>query len=140
MKKILTLFIYGLGFSESTIGNAYNLAKTPTFDKVFYEYPSCELSASGIDVGLSENQPGNSVVGYETITSGEIIKQKSLHASDFTDIDNLATNTPIKNALESVKQSGGTIHIAGVMSDGGIISNIQDTLNLIEFLKNQNIL
>lgn len=139
MKKILTLFVDGLGFSENTIGNAYSMAKTPTFDKVFYEYPSCELAASGEEVGLSENQPGNSVVGYETITSGEIIKQKSLHASDFTDIDNLATNTPIKNMLENIKNSNGTIHIAGVMSDGGVMSNIQDTLNLIEFLKTQNI-
>lgn len=139
MKKILTLFIDGIGFSENAIGNAYSIAKTPTFDKVFYEYPSCELSASGVDVGLSENQPGNNVVGYETITSGEIIKQKSLNAKDFTDIDNLATNTPIKTMIEKVKKSGGTIHIAGVMSDGGIVSNIQDTLNLIEFLKTQNI-
>ena len=139
MKKILTLFVDGIGFSANSIGNAYSIAKTPTFDKVFYEYPSCELSASGTDVGLSENQPGNNVVGYETITSGEIIKQKSLHATDFTDIDNLATNTPIKNLLEKVRNSDGTIHIMGVMSDGGLISNIQDTINLIEFLKTQGI-
>ena len=139
MKKILTLIIDGIGFNDGDEGNAFKAAKTETFDKVFNEYPFAKLEASGEAIGLSENQPGNSTIGYETITSGQKLRQKSSYATDFTDIDSLATNTPIKNMIEHIKEKDSTLHIMGLMSDGGVNSNIKDTINVINFLKTQNI-
>ena len=86
MKKILTLIVDGLGLSDSEAGNAVKDAKTPTLDKLFKEYPSCTLEASGPALGLNEGAPGNNIVGYETLTFGKKLKQRSLYANEFMDI------------------------------------------------------
>lgn len=139
MKKILTLVVDGLGLSDTEKGNAVKNAHTPTLDKLFKEYPSCTLEASGPALGLNEGAPGNNIVGYETLTFGKKLKQRSLYAKEFMDIDNLSTNSEIKNMVEHIRKNKSVLHIMGIMSDGEINSNIEDTLNLIEFLKNQNI-
>lgn len=139
MKKILTLIIDGIGISDKEKGNALKKANMPNFNRLLNDYPNVKISASGSSVGLSEGQAGNSKVGYETISAGQIIKQKSSFADEAVEKDNLATNISIKNLIEKVKKNKSTIHVMGLMSDGGVSSNINNTVKLLNFLKTQDV-
>lgn len=139
MKKILTLIIDGFGVREEEEGNAVKAAKMPNYEMLLSKYPHSLLDASGKAVGLPDGQAGNEVVGYETLAAGQILKQRSSYVHEFVDKDNLATNSAIKTAVEHVKKHRSTLHIIGLMSDGGITSNIEDTIKIIEFLKTQEI-
>ena len=59
--------------------------------------------------------------------------------NEFVDVDSLATNPALKDAVEFAKKHRSTIHIIGLMSDGGISSNIKDTIKIIEYLKTQKV-
>lgn len=139
MKKILTLVVDGLGYSDKENGNAWKNAKTPNLDSMFDKYPHSLLEASGVSVGQPEGQVGNETVGYLTLASGQILKQRSSFVRDFVETDNLATNTELKAAVEHVKKHQSTIHIIGLMSDGGISSSIDDIIKIIDFLKTQEV-
>ncbi len=139
MKKILTLIIDGFGINESTVGNAISAANMPNYRTLLEKYPNTTLDASGPAVGLREGQAGNEIVGYKTISAGQILKQRSSFVNEFSDMDNLATNTAIRSAIEHVKKHKSRLHIIGLMSDGGINSNIEDTINIINHLKTENI-
>jgi len=139
MKKILTLVLDGIGISEEENGNAFRQANTPNYDSLIEKYPHSQLEASGKKVGLPEGQAGNATVGYMTLAAGQVLKQHSSFVHDFVDEDSLATNTALKDAIEHVKKKKSTMHIIGLMSDGGKNSNIDDILKIINFLKNQEI-
>ena len=139
MKKILMVMLDGIGLSDKYEGNAFKNANMKNFNKLYEDYPHANIDCSGEVVGLPKGQAGNDMIGYMTLASGEIIKQRSSFVRDFTDIDSLATNPVLKSAIEQVKKKKSTFHIIGLMSDGGINSNIDDVINIIEFLKTQDI-
>ena len=139
MKKILMITIDGIGLSDKEEGNALKKANMKNFNELFNNYPHASIDCSGVSVGLPAGQPGNETIGYMTLASGEIMKQRSSFVRDFTDIDSLATNPVLKNAIEQVKKKKSMFHIIGLISDGGINSNIDDVINIIEFLKKQDI-
>lgn len=139
MKKILTLIIDGIGMNEKEEGNALRKASMPNFSELIEKYPNVSLEASGVSVGLREDQPGNEEVGYKTIGAGQMIKQRSSFMNDFADVDSLATNQALKETVEYARKHKSTIHIMGLMSDAGISSNIKDTIKIIEYLKTQKV-
>lgn len=139
MKKILMIMLDGIGVRNNVDGNALKAANMPNFNMLLEKYPHSLLDVSGECVGLTENQAGNAEVGYRTLASGKVIKQKSSYVHDFVDEDVLATNPAIKDAIEQVKKHKSTIHIVGLMSDGGITSNIDDTIKIIDFFKKQEV-
>lgn len=139
MKKILTLVVDGLGVNSKIDGNALEVAKMPNYKELLEAYPHSELEASGVSVGLREGQPGNETVGYKTIGAGQVLRQKSSYVNEFVDVDSLATNESLKNAIEHAKKLRSTVHVMGLMSDGGISSNINDTIQIIDYIKKQGV-
>ena len=90
MKKPVVLTIMdGFGINPETKGNAIKAAKTPRLDKIFAEWPTTQIGASGMDVGLPDGQMGNSEVGHTNIGAGRIVYQeltritKSIKDGDF---------------------------------------------------------
>ena len=71
--KVLLVILDGWGLSPNDHGNAPFLAKTPVLDNIYANYPKTSLSASGLEVGLSVGEPGNSEVGHTNIGSGRIV-------------------------------------------------------------------
>lgn len=139
MRKILTLVLDGIGIRDKEEGNALKLANMPNYRNLLEKYPHSELEASSLSVGLGKDQPGNEMIGFKTLGAGKILKQRSSFMDDFVDKDSLATNNILKSTIEYAKKSRSTIHIMGLMSDGGICSNIKDTIKLIEYLKSQGV-
>ena len=74
-KPVMLMILDGFGLAPKSEGNAVALAKKPNFDRLTANYPTSQLQASGMQVGLPEGQMGNSEVGHSTIGSGRIIYQ-----------------------------------------------------------------
>ncbi|MEO1549387.1 MAG: 2,3-bisphosphoglycerate-independent phosphoglycerate mutase [Pseudomonadota bacterium] len=121
MSKPVTLCILdGWGLRSETKGNAPALAKTPCFDAGWADLPTSQLSAHGPDVGLPEGQMGNSEVGHTNIGAGRVVWM------DLPRIDNAIAdgsfdqNPALGDFVAALKASGGTAHLAGLASPGGV--------------------
>ena len=115
MAKQPTALIILDGFAnrESEHGNAVKLANKPNFDRYFDQYPTTQIEASGLDVGLPEGQMGNSEVGHMNIGAGRIVYQsltrinKSIEDGDFFD------NEVLNNAITHVQDNNSALHVFG---------------------------
>ena len=77
MKKPLILIIMdGFGLRDSDMGNAIHAANHPNLTRLFHDYPTTQLGASGMDVGLPDGQMGNSEVGHTNIGAGRVVYQE----------------------------------------------------------------
>ena len=125
----------GFGINKPYDGNAIYNAKTPNLDKFFAEYPTTQIGASGMDVGLPDGQMGNSEVGHTNIGAGRIVYQeltritKSIKDGDFFD------NAALMGAMENCKKNGSALHLIGLTSDGGVHSHNTHLYALLEMAK-----
>ena len=136
MKKPLVLMILdGFGINHADYGNAIHAAKKPNLDKYFAQYPHTQLGASGLDVGLPDGQMGNSEVGHTNIGAGRIVYQeltritKSIQDGDFFE------NEALLSAVENCKKNNSSLHLMGLLSDGGVHSHIEHLYGLLELAK-----
>ena len=136
MKKPTVLMILdGYGLNDRTEGNAVAQAKTPNMDRLMQEYPFVKGSASGLSVGLPEGQMGNSEVGHLNMGAGRIVYQdltkitKSIEDGDFYD------NYHLKTACHAAKFRSGSLHLWGLLSDGGVHSHNTHLYALLELAK-----
>lgn len=133
------MILDGYGLRESKEGNAIASARTPNIDKLFSCYPHSKLDASGISVGLPEGQMGNSEVGHLNIGAGRIVYQdltritKSIREGDFFE------NKTLLNAMKNVRRHDSSLHLIGLLSDGGVHSHIDHLYALLELAKKQGI-
>lgn len=124
MKKIILLILDGFGINNSEYGNAVKQAKTPVIDKLMTVFPHTELSAHGINVGLPKNQMGNSEVGHMTIGSGRINPQPLTYINDKIKSKEFFDNPVLKSTMSFVKENNSTLHLIGLLSNGGVHSSI----------------
>ncbi|MBU4693357.1 2,3-bisphosphoglycerate-independent phosphoglycerate mutase [Mycoplasma zalophidermidis] len=132
MTKTVLIVIDGLGLGKKYEGNAFDLAKTPTLDKFLNKYPHSLIQASGEFVGLPAGQMGNSEVGHLNIGAGRVVYTGlSLinHAIKTGDFNN---NSVLNKVMDDVKKSGKTLHLVGLLSDGGVHSHEDHLFALIE--------
>ncbi|MFI3115454.1 MAG: 2,3-bisphosphoglycerate-independent phosphoglycerate mutase [Clostridia bacterium] len=136
MKNPLALIILdGYGEAPNSKSNAVSTAKTPILDKIREENSVCVIQASGLDVGLPDGQMGNSEVGHTNIGAGRVVYQeltritKSIKDGDFYD------NAELLSAVNHAKNNGTSLHVFGLMSDGGVHSHIDHIKALLELAK-----
>lgn len=125
MTKPLVLCIMdGVGINKNTEHNAVALAKMPFFNDLLNKYPHSVLNASGPAVGLPIGTMGNSEVGHITMGAGRVVNQFLRRFQ----LENWDENTALRDFIASVKQDGGIVHFAGLMSDGRVHADINDML------------
>ena len=140
MKKPIVLCILdGCGVREESDGNAFKNANTPTLDSLFEKYPHSILQASGKAVGLPEGQMGTSEVGHMNIGSGRVAMQPLETITASIESKEFFSNEEILKVLNHVKENSSTLHIFGLLSDGGVHSHINHVLALLEMCKKENI-
>ena len=140
MKKPLVLCILdGCGVRESTDGNAFKNANTPTLDMLLNKYPHSILEASGKAVGLPEGQMGTSEVGHMNIGSGRIAIQPLEKINAEIESKDFYKNEKILEIINHVKSNNSNLHIFGLLSDGGVHSHINHLLALLDMLKLNNV-
>ena len=139
-KTPTTLIIMdGFGLREDTMGNAIANAHTPNLDKIFATCPGCQLSASGLDVGLPDGQMGNSEVGHTNIGAGRVVFQDLPRISKAITDGDFFQNEAYKKAMEDCRERGTALHLMGLLSDGGVHSHITHVFGLLEMAKREGL-
>lgn len=132
MKKVLLCIMDGVGIREKELGNAYLNAKTPYLDYLMREYPHTYIEASGEYVGLPKGQMGNSEVGHSTIGSGRVIYQSLEKINQSIKNGSFFDNLELLSAINYARERGSKLHLIGLLSDGGIHSDIRHLFALLE--------
>ena len=109
-------------------GDATLLAYTPFHDKLYREYPSSKLSASGTDVGLPEGQMGNSEVGHLNLGAGRIVYQDLTRINKAIADGELARNQVLHETFAEAR--GHRLHLLALVSDGGVHSHYSHMIAL----------
>ncbi|MFA3917296.1 2,3-bisphosphoglycerate-independent phosphoglycerate mutase [Ruegeria hyattellae] len=123
-KPVVLCILDGWGLSHDTAANAPYLARTPTFDAIMAQDPHAQLITHGPDVGLPSGQMGNSEVGHTNIGAGRVV------AMDLGQIDlaiedgSFFENAALLDFIEHMRAAGGTAHLMGLVSAGGVHGHI----------------
>ncbi len=139
-KKMTALIIMdGFGINPATEGNAIYTAGTPELDKLTAKFPTCQLGASGMDVGLPDGQMGNSEVGHLNIGAGRIVYQELTRITKDIQDGTFFEKEPLIWAMDAVKENGGNLHLMGLLSDGGVHSHNTHLYALVEMAKKRGV-
>lgn len=138
-KPVMLMILDGFGLAPKSEGNAVSLAKKPNFDKLVEKYPTSQLQASGLQVGLPEGQMGNSEVGHLNIGSGRIVYQELTRITKAIADGDFFKNDSLKLAMDNAKKTGSALHLVGLLSDGGVHSHIDHLRGLLEFAKQEGV-
>ncbi len=140
MKKLTALIILdGLGVGEDYYGNAVNIAKTSNYDILLSKYSNTTLSASGEDVGLPDGQMGNSEVGHTNIGAGRIVYQELTKITKLIREKEFFKNVALNKAIDYVNDNNKTLHLFGLLSDGGVHSHIEHLYAILQLCKDKNV-
>src|SRR5579864_4457931 len=123
-KKVALIILDGWGLGEETKANAIANSKTPCMDSLYKNYPHSKLFPSGENVGLPKGQMGNSEVGHLNIGAGRIVYQDLVRITKAIENGELKHNPVLVNAINYAKENNKSIHLMGLVSDGGVHSHI----------------
>lgn len=139
MKKILMIILDGFGLRDDEHGNAVKLSNMEYFNSLWNTYPHSKLEASGKYVGLPEGQFGNSEVCHQVIGLGKKIKQKVTIINEKIDNKEINKNATFNELIDHVNKNQSTLHLMGLLSDGGVHSHINYMKKLIPILKEKDV-
>jgi 2,3-bisphosphoglycerate-independent phosphoglycerate mutase len=122
-RPVMLVILDGFGWREERADNAVRLAHTPSFDRLWKSCPHALLRTSGLDVGLPAGQMGNSEVGHMNIGAGRVVMQDLPRISQAIAEGELARMPPLEAFVGALKRSGGTCHLMGLVSPGGVHSH-----------------
>lgn len=123
MRPVVLCILDGWGYREDSVDNAIKLANTPNYDALWQTVPRAWLKTSGLAVGLPDGQMGNSEVGHTNLGSGRIVLQDLPRIDKAVEDGSLAKSGALKTFIDKLKASGGTAHIMGLLSPGGVHSH-----------------
>ncbi|MBS7306156.1 MAG: 2,3-bisphosphoglycerate-independent phosphoglycerate mutase [Lachnospiraceae bacterium] len=140
MKKPTVLMILdGYGINEKKEHNAVAMAKTPVMDKLMSTYPYVKGLASGMAVGLPNGQMGNSEVGHLNMGAGRIVYQELTRITKEIEDGTFFTNKALLEAVNNCKTKGSSLHLFGLLSDGGVHSHNTHLYGLLELAKREGL-
>lgn len=140
MKKPTVLMILdGYGINEKKEHNAVAMAKTPVMDKLMSTYPCVKGLASGMAVGLPNGQMGNSEVGHLNMGAGRIVYQELTRITKEIEDGTFFTNKALLEAVNNCKTKGSSLHLFGLLSDGGVHSHNTHLYGLLELAKREGL-
>ena len=132
---VLLVVLDGWGHTEETRFNAIHAARKPHWDRLWQDSPHTLIRCSGLDVGLPDDQMGNSEVGHMHLGAGRLVYQdytrisKAIADGDFYD------NPVFRDAFELAAHSGRAVHLLGLLSPGGVHSHEDHTVALIDLAR-----
>ena len=126
-RPVVLCILDGWGYREERTDNAVLQANAPNWRQIIEKYPHSLVEASELYVGLPEGQMGNSEVGHMNMGAGRVIMQDLPKINQAVRDGSLAINPVLQQFIENLRQTGGTCHLLGLVSPGGIHSH-QDPL------------
>ncbi len=122
-RPVVLCVLDGWGHRPESADNAIAAAATPAYDGYMTECPNALLHTSGVEVGLPGGQMGNSEVGHLNLGAGRIVNQEIRRIDAAIEDGSLARNEALRGLIDELGQSGGTCHLMGLLSPGGVHSH-----------------
>ncbi len=138
-KPVILAVIDGFGVAPSIDGNAVREARMPVMQRLIESYPAMTVNASGMAVGLSWGEMGNSEVGHLTIGAGRVFYQSLPRLNVAIENGEFYQNAMLVKAAEHARKTGGTLHLMGLVSQGGVHAEQEHVYALLEFCNRQKI-
>ena len=135
IKPLVLVILDGWGIAPKTPGNAIAQANLPTMTGLINRYPHTTLNASNGDVGLPEGVMGNSEVGHLNIGAGRVVPQDLVRINTAIQDGEFFENQTLLTHLKKAKENNKSIHLIGLLSDGGVHSDIGHLYALLEFAR-----
>lgn len=129
-KPVVLCIMDGWGIPVDNKYSAIAKANVPNYNNFLKEYPNSKLNASGEFVGLPEGQMGNSEVGHTNIGAGRLVLQTLPMINKNVANNTLKDRPVIKDFISKMKSSNKTMHLIGLMSNGGVHSHINHIINI----------
>jgi len=117
---VVLIVLDGWGFRAAREGNAIELGRTPTWHRLWEHAPRTLLEASGLPVGLPDGQMGNSEVGHLNLGAGRLVAQDIVRISQSISSGAFFRLAPLLELCAAVRKSGGTLHLMGLIGNGGV--------------------
>ncbi len=136
---VMLVILDGWGWREDPADNAVRQAQTPVFDRLWSAGRHAFLRTSGGDVGLPDGQMGNSEVGHLNIGAGRVVLQDLPRIGKAIDDGSLAANPALTGFIAKLKASGGTCHLVGLISPGGVHAHQDHAVALATILSHAGI-
>lgn len=138
-RPVVLVVLDGWGYREEREGNAVALAETPTWDRLWSRGTRTLLEASGLAVGLPAGQMGNSEVGHLNLGAGRVVMQDLVRINQSIDDGRFFENPAFVEACEIVRRDGGTLHLMGLVGNGGVHASDIHLRALIELAQRQRV-
>ena len=135
---ICLIIMDGLAYGASdtvSVGDAVKSAHTPVLDSLWADQLHTDLAASGCAVGLPQGQMGNSEVGHLNIGAGRIVFQELTRIDNAIEDGSFFENEVLVDTMRATAQRDGTVHLMGLLSDGGVHSSMEHLYALLELAK-----
>ncbi len=131
-KPVVLMILDGWGIGDQDQTDAVFSAQTPFLDQLKKEYPATRLTCSGPAVGLPEGIMGNSEVGHLNIGAGRIVYQDLLRIDNAVSDGSFFENTVFLDLMATLRDNRKSLHLMGLLSDGGVHSQFTHLLALLE--------
>ncbi|MCP3871759.1 MAG: 2,3-bisphosphoglycerate-independent phosphoglycerate mutase [Desulfobacteraceae bacterium] len=135
----MLMILDGWGISDEIKGNAFAQADTPFLDSLLKNYPNCNLKCSGGAVGLPDGTMGNSEVGHMNIGAGRKVLQDFVRINSAISDKTFFKAPALLDVMTQLATSKKSLHLMGLLSDGGVHSHISHLLALIDMAKQNNV-
>ena len=134
-KPYAIIIMDGYGINPSKVGNAIVADGSKYVNELQNNYPSTQIGASGMAVGLPDGQMGNSEVGHLNIGAGRIVYQDLTKITKDIRNGEFFKNEQLLKAMNAAKQNGKKLHLYGLVSTGGVHSHTEHLYALVEMAK-----
>jgi len=129
----------GWGLGKVASADAIQQANTPFVSSLYTQYPHTTLVTCGEAVGLPEGQMGNSEVGHLNLGAGRIVYQELQRINVAVRDGSFASNPRLLNAIRNAKHTGRTLHLLGLVSDGGVHSHINHLKAILDCCQREGV-
>ena len=136
---IVLLILDGFGHNEDKKHNAVLQANTPNLDELKKTNPHTLINASESDVGLPVGQMGNSEVGHLNIGSGRVILQDLERINNSIKSNEIFKHPELIKNFNNLSLKNNSLHLLGLLSDGGVHSYINHYEAILKMAKKQNV-
>ena len=137
--RVVLVILDGFGERAEPEANAIRLARTPILRDLYARYPATTLEASGNDVGLPAGLMGNSEVGHLNLGAGRIVYQDIVRIDRAIATGEFFENPVLAATIDAARASGGTLHLFGLTSSGGVHSSLDHAYAICEMARRRGL-
>jgi 2,3-bisphosphoglycerate-independent phosphoglycerate mutase len=138
-RPVVLVVLDGWGYRKEREGNAIRLAHVPTWDRLWSRAPRTLLNASGLAVGLPEGQMGNSEVGHLNLGAGRVVMQDIVRIDLAIENGSFFRNPAFRDICAHLRRTGGTLHLMGLIGDGGVHAIDRHLFALVDLAERENV-